>query len=142
MGTGLHIGFTGSRTGTTTAQLHALRGWLLTYDVATFHHGCCVGADTMANNVAQELGLLVVFHPPLDMSQASDLSAYPGEWRKAQDYKTRNKAIVEETDLLIAMPGMSEQSGVRSGTWQTVRMARRVSKPIVVLGRMGGWISG
>lgn len=135
----MRVGFTGSKQGVTSAQLHSLRGWLLANTVDEFHHGCCVGADTYANAIAYEYGLAVVFHPPIDMSQASDLREFPGTWRKPLPYMARNRAIVDECELLIAMPGMSDEERLRSGTWATVRYARRMRRPVVRLLRMGGW---
>ncbi len=130
----MKVGSTGSRSGTTTSQLHELMGFLRTNDVEEFHHGCCVGADTFAHYAAVRCGLPIVYHPPTDMSQASDLREFPGEWRKPAPYLERNRAIVDETDMLVAMPRGPRPASLRdSGTWYTVEYAVRQSKPVRVI---------
>jgi hypothetical protein len=56
-------------------------------------------------------------HPTLDVREMS-----PGT-----DYKARNQAIVATSDLLVAWPEYAEfdRRSFRSGTWQTVRLARQ-----------------
>lgn len=46
------------------------------------------------------------------------------------DYKDRNQAIVDQSDWVIGFPPIPEDhpNARRSGTWQTVRMARRAEK--------------
>jgi hypothetical protein len=44
---------------------------------------------------------------------------------------SRNHDIVDETELLIACPGELAEA-VRSGTWATVRYARKLGRPIVI----------
>lgn len=49
-------------------------------------------------------------------------------------YYDRNKRLVKEADLVQAFPAYAEQDyrSLRSGTWQTIRMARRAGKETVV----------
>jgi len=44
----------------------------------------------------------------------------------------RNRAIVDETDILLAAPLESEEQ-LRSGTWATVRYARKQHKTVLVI---------
>ena len=54
------------------------------------------------------------------------------EVRDPLPYLERNRAIVDACDILIACPkGMQEEQ--RSGTWATVRYARRRDRPIVIV---------
>ena len=47
-------------------------------------------------------------------------------------YLDRNRAIVDACDILYATPeSMAEES--RGGMWHTVRYARRVGKPVVIV---------
>jgi hypothetical protein len=128
----LDVGFTGSRQGTTSGQIHALRSILRRlYSSGSFHHGCCVGADTFAHYEAYNMGMPMVYHPPFNRDHMSDLREFPGEWRKPKPYLERNHDIVDETELLIAMPATTEI--LRSGCWATVRYARKLSRPIAIL---------
>jgi predicted Rossmann fold nucleotide-binding protein DprA/Smf involved in DNA uptake len=53
----------------------------------------------------------------------------PQDWREAKPYLKRNKDIVRGTELLLAtLAEASEQH--RSGTWSTVRFARKQGRAI------------
>jgi hypothetical protein len=126
----VRIGFTGTREGMTPAQERALRDFLASRPGAVLHHGDCIGADAQAHDVAVELGCVVVIHPPA----VGTLRAFKpsSDVRKPRPYLDRNKDIVRETKLLIAMPAeFTEQH--RSGTWSTVRYARRLGRPVRII---------
>ena len=122
----------------TDAQLRRFRGGianLVTAGAKSFHHGCCVGADEQAAVavVAHHAGtLFVVGHPPENQTLLSrDAEACCCELRNPRPYMTRNQEIVEECDVLVACPRGPEER--RSGTWTTVRMARRAGRRVVVV---------
>jgi hypothetical protein len=105
--------------------------------IEEFHHGDCVGSDQEASeridyvvNKALSLGCKIVGHPP----DKDDLRAFVrcDELRERKPYLDRNRDIVNESDILIATPATLWEMQ-RSGTWATVRYARRVDKPVVVL---------
>jgi hypothetical protein len=120
------IGFTGTRAGMTPTQIEELRGALafafeLGFD--EFHHGDCVGADAQAHAIALEIGFDIVIHPPI----VADHRAYSQDFdqiRSSKPYLERNHDIVDETRFLIAAPKQPIEV-VRSGTWATVRYARK-----------------
>ncbi len=127
------IGITGSRkTGDLDSRLRQL---LLDYAPHELHHGDCIGADAYAHGVAQELGITVVVHPPSNPTYRAFCQANavypPVTVLPERDYLARNHDIVDACDLLIALPSGPER--LRSGTWATVRYARRVGKPVLVL---------
>jgi len=94
------------------------------------HHGDCIGADAQAHDIAVSLGCKVIIHPPDNARQRAFKSG--AHIRAPKPYLVRNKHIVRETELLIAMPSeFSEQH--RSGTWSTVRYARRVGRAVRVI---------
>jgi len=126
----VRIGFTGTRQGMTPAQQRALRDLLAAHRGAVLHHGDCIGADAQAHDIAVELGFSVVIHPPDDARQRAFKSA--PHIRTPKPYLVRNKHIVRETELLIAAPAeFIEQH--RSGTWSTVRFARRLGRPVRII---------
>lgn len=128
----MRVGFTGTRKGVTTGQLHTFRSFLINEMPAEFHHGCCVGADTAANYEAYNLGIDIVFHPPTNRDYETDLSMYPGIWRPRKPYLERNHDIVDETDWLVAMTQGTKEV-LRSGTWATIRYARKRGKPVTII---------
>lgn len=135
-----HVGFTGTQRGMTEAQYGAVGELLLarfphamvTTPVrsVTFHHGDCTGADEQAHVIARICGYFIVVHPPTDPKKRAwctgDFAMTPAP------YLERNAAIVRSTLELIATPGeVVEQA--RSGTWATIRQARRLRRPTTIV---------
>lgn len=94
------------------------------------HHGDCMGADTDFHHELVERGIKIVIHPP-------DIDTYRSfnkgtETRKPKYYIDRNHDIVDETDILIGFP-LTEQEQLRSGTWATIRYARKMKKRIYII---------
>lgn len=138
------VGFTGSKSGATEMQIEGLRELLDMYPVTHFHHGDCIGADEAAARVAASIvGVRLVAHPPEDGSRR----AWTTDWhhvgmdiRSPAPFLVRNRHIVNETEVLIAMPDGPEK--LRSGTWSTVRYSARVGKPVLIIwpdGRVGSY---
>lgn len=128
----MKVGFTGTREGLTNLQAVALWKLLAGLAPSEAHHGSAVGAD------AQFDELVRTRHP------ACRRVAHPGdiprltaptpsdEVREPRPCLERNRTIVEETEMLVACPfGMQEER--RSGTWMTVRHARRLGRRIVIV---------
>lgn len=128
---GRDVGFTGTRQGMTSGQRAELRELLMAFgQPGGFHHGDCIGADTEAGELARGLGWKLICHPPLSDFLRGNLSS--DVYWQPKAYLERNKQIVEATPLLFAAPAeRSEQ--LRSGTWSTVRYARKLSKVIYML---------
>lgn len=123
------IGFTGSRLGMSPEQKRRLRHLLIIHEATELHHGDCYGADVEAHEIARQLGLRVVVHPPT----AKGLRAHceGDEIRHDLPFLARNHMIVRETQFLIAAPSGAEQ--LRSGTWATIRYCRLRHKPHEVM---------
>jgi len=129
----MRIGFTGTQTGLTPMQFNLLVEVLgELHEVTEAHHGDCIGADfefaTIVKCVAPDV--VVHRHPPTNKTKRAntrfDVDHPPKE------YLVRNKEIVRAADFIIACPkGQHEEQ--RSGTWSTVRFARRCNMPIVIL---------
>ena len=125
-------GFTGTRAGMTERQKQALELILCDFSMAAFHHGGCHGADCEAHKIAaQHAGRDV--HP-------GDEGQHRG-WSLRNDYAVlhpwkpyleRNHDIVDVCEMLIAAPkSLTEE--LRSGTWATIRYARKIGRPVIIL---------
>jgi len=128
------IGFTGTQTHLTCQQHTALQVALERAIFAggeNFHHGDCKGADAAAAKIAKELGLHVVGHPP-DNPQKRAFFKSDDTWPE-KPYRDRNADIVGCADWLIACPRGAEAKLPYSGTWMTVRMARKLKRPILII---------
>lgn len=131
----MEIGFTGTQRGMTYEQGDAVRIILKLNNCAAFHHGDCVGADAQAHDIARRFGCRVILHPPVN--DAKRAFRHGDEARPQKDYLDRNKDIVNETELLIATPGEDDEQ-LRSGTWSTVRYARKLKRRIIIVFPDGG----
>lgn len=130
------LGFTGTQQGLTKGQRSALNTWLV--NLAPVYHGLhlgdCVGADTevyalMAARSGTGLhSYRLIGHPPTNPGRRA-FCAYDEE-RDPAPYLVRNRAIVDESHLLFAAP--EDHEVPRSGTWSTIRYARRLGKPVIV----------
>lgn len=126
------MGFTGTQLGMTAEQEDALREVLLQEQPDEVHHGDCVGSDAQLDRIAREFGAAVVIHPPSNPSKRAHC-ARPGDvvWEPLP-YLDRDLDIVESSTVLVATP-RDEREEVRSGTWYTVRVARRMGRRVVVI---------
>lgn len=128
-------GFTGTQKGITTPQREALITTIINSGVTELHHGACIGADEAAHHAFLEIypyGQVVV-HPPSNTSkQSTNLGGGVYiTYRTPAPYLERNHNIVNETKLLIACPNGPEE--LRSGTWATVRYARKLNRLIYLV---------
>lgn len=130
------IGFTGTRHGMTAAQLNTFTNTVKEKcpEWTEFHYGMCVGADTEAVRTLESNysldGREIIGHPPTDVTYylQNDLATKICEPKPFLD---RNKDIVKKADILFACPDKKEFT--RSGTWSTVRYARKCGIPIVII---------
>lgn len=145
----MSLGFTGTRRGCTEAQAARLAAWLTGFEpsgdsgeLPTFRHGGCVGADRQFHSLVRDLwgiGARLVVHPMLAAAEVCDWYD-ADELLEPRDNRTRNAALVRASTLMLACPGGAEDAPdqLRSGTWQTVRLARAAGVPVVVFWPHGG----
>lgn len=134
------IGFTGSRDGLSDKQKLALmKEVILTYEhggVDEAHHGACVGADHQFHDLMVWLigAHRVVLHMPTNLTLVPLVMFQMPDSQKMKplSYLDRNKEIVKACDRLIACPAQAKEVH-RSGTWSTVRHARRLGRKVVLL---------
>lgn len=122
------VGVTGTRYGRENEALEKLRQTLKTKGAKEFHHGDCEGWDEQAHFIAKQLGLRIVVHPPDDDRHRAWCSG--GLVLPPKPYLERNRDIVNAIQFLIAAPDGPERT--RSGTWSTVRYAKKRGVPGVI----------
>lgn len=128
------LGFTG--TGDSFTREHGrfvlalLRGTPEFHSIKQFHHGDCIEADAAVERLAREvMGWRTYAHPPVDTKARA--------WTPSNvilptaGYMVRNHDIVDATQALLAAPLTPEI--IRSGTWATVRYARKIGRPIIIV---------
>jgi hypothetical protein len=124
------VGFTGTRKGMNSAQKKTFTEVLENIWVAEFHHGDCVGADEQADKIIKKLyGKTSVIHPPDSPKNRAYCSGIVLPTKPALE---RDRDIVDVSGMLIATPLKSKEE-IRSGTWHTIRYARKRSKPVVII---------
>lgn len=134
------FGITGTRNGMTAAQkqhVHLmLSSGLLAPAPRVFVHGDCIGADQQAAVMAQELGYHTVALPgfnPRDPANTGNRAFHlSDEVHPPQAFLVRDRQIVDLADLMLATPAQ-EQEVMRSGTWATVRYARKVRRKLLLI---------
>lgn len=131
----MKAGFTGTQDGMTKKQRFALEDLLDELEVTELHHGDCVGADEEVNTIALAVGIRIVLHPPTDPKKRA-FCVGAAEVREEKDYLDRNHDIVDGGEVLLASP-KSDVEKLRSGTWATVRYARKRAKDIFIISPSG-----
>jgi hypothetical protein len=136
--TPLHIGYTGTQRGMTGAQAEAVAKLLCLHGTCGFvgHHGDCVGGDAQFDALARLAPGFDRMH--IYPCTITEKRAYctPVAGRDVVYYSRapldRNHDIVHAVTYMIAAP-KSMHEELRSGTWTTVRYARKAGKPIAVV---------
>ena len=126
----MKVGFTGTQQGMTEAQKKRVEGVLLYLGALELHHGDCIGADADVHEIGRALKLQIVLHPP-DVSRKRAFCDADVE-KEPLPYLVRNKNIVRCTERLVATP-RTVQEELRSGTWATIRFARKQGKQVYIV---------
>lgn len=129
------IGFTGTQRGLSKRQFYHLSKLLddkvfVVGERQWMHNGDCIGADKEAGEIWLEYGGRIHLHPPINPNKRAFLDADRIE--APLPYLERNHRIVDMSDLLIACPGEDTEI-VRSGTWATIRYARKRKVPVTII---------
>ena len=120
------IGITGTRNLLAKKQEKEVETFLRTLEPnSELHHGDCVGADLFVAMTAQKLGIKTVCHPP----EKIELRAFHNsdEKREPNSYLARNRAIVDEVEMLMVVP-MQMEWQPKGGTWYTHDYAKKKQK--------------
>ena len=127
---GVDMGLTGSRRGISILQEEFLAKLLQESVPARFHHGMCRGADEAAHHAVRRFvrHAVIVGHPSNLPGICLDLDC--DFTREPKPPVMRNHDIVLESNFLVALPPGGEV--LRSGTWSTVRFARKKNMTIAI----------
>lgn len=129
-----HVGFTGTRRGAAVRQFEVLSDLLRdrrdVSHVSWVHHGLCVGADEQLHRIAEDLGLKIHGHPPFSQRLCADWPVCD-RLSPVKEYQARNHDIVDWAVELFAAPEGPELT--RSGTWSTVRYARKMGRLVTIV---------
>ncbi len=129
------IGFTGTQTGMNRYQIMTMHKFLVSmnkHGFDTFEHGDCIGADADAHKIAKLNNYKIILHPPIN----PDKRAYcedEYEMKDEKKYIERNHNIVDATNILIATPHGDTEIKRGSGTWATIRYAKKQNKNIIII---------
>ena len=129
------IGFTGTQLGMSRQQKLSVMRVMIDLDITELHHGDCLGADSEAHDIALLLGLSsdeIHLHPPINKTRRAFRVGFIA--MPPKHFLVRNKDIVNCCEALIAAP--KEYAEVmRSGTWATIRAARKQKKRIFIFSK-------
>ena len=128
----MKIAFTGTQQGMSANQLDELRALLRGHKPKIAIHGDCIGGDAQFHDVVREEcpdALVWIFPSNIDAKSAHKI----GDLIELQSPPLRrNHSMVDECDLLVAGPKTLEEV-LRSGTWATIRYARKTHKKVTML---------
>ena len=128
----MHIGFTGTRRGMTGNQEEVFLGLMEQFMLGCFVHGDCVGADEDAHSIVKNLGTYKICLRPCDIDSQRAFCEGAFKIESTEPPLLRNKKIVDDVTLLIACPcGFKEQ--LRSGTWATIRYAKKIGRKVIII---------
>ena len=128
----MKIGYTGTQIGMSKDQIITIKELINhlkeTEEIEEVHHGDCIGGDSDFDIICKNRFKRVI-HPPI----------YPNKraWcdgeiiLEKKPYLERNRDIAK-MDILIATPKEYEEV-LRSGTWATVRYARKAGTAIYII---------
>jgi len=130
----MKIGFTGTQNGMSEKQKKVLFNLIESFPYAEYHHGDCIGADanfhTIVSDLIHETIGRIIIHPPINKSKRAWCTG--GKVLQPKPYLIRDRDIVNSVDWLIACP-YKDVEKIRSGTWFTVRYARKQVKNITII---------
>ena len=131
----MKIGFTGTQRGMTDYQQEQVRNLLTTYrkGLLEIHHGGCIGADAQFHDMCHSMMLVTpTIHPASDVDAKLKAELDYAIVRYAKPALERNHDIVDSVDVMIAIPAQRRET-LRSGTWATIRYAKKVGRVIHIL---------
>jgi hypothetical protein len=126
------LGFTGTQQGMTPEQAAALMLVIPRLAPARARHGDCIGADAEFHLACLTHNVPVYLHPPTIPAKRAFCTLGVSWCAAPLPYLDRNREIVVGSDWMVATPkGTVEE--LRSGTWSTIRFARKRKTPLLII---------
>jgi hypothetical protein len=127
----MKYGMTGTRNGMTPLQKDIfLQALLKQPKLDHLVHGDCIGADFDAHKLSRSLSHTVTVRP-CDLSDQRAFCNADIEHPTKKPLQ-RNADIVNEVRVMFAFPGELKEQ-LRSGTWATIRLARKSGKLLYII---------
>lgn len=102
------------------------------FDLEVFRHGGCIGGDEELEYLASSLTeALIICHRGDTPEKWAD-ARYSHEFVDPLPNLERNHEMVDDAEHLLACTGEAFEVQ-RSGTWATIRYARKQGKPITLI---------
>ena len=126
------LGFSGTQNGMSIHQKDGVWSILQAFQPREVHHGDCVGSDEEFHNLCIDFvpRPAIHVHPPDNPNRRAfciEDFIYP-----EKSYMERNDDIVLYSHALVATPKGTEVR-IGSGTWATIRRARKKGIPIYII---------
>lgn len=128
----MRLGFTGTQRGMTTAQREAFAGLVAREAPTEFHHGDCVGADEEAWAIVVQSCTTCETHAWQGNLPSKVAHTKSHVLHGPYNNFHRNGIIATVAQHLVACPGEATEQ-LRSGTWSTVRRARKLNRRITII---------
>lgn len=134
----MRVGFTGTREGMAIDQWQTFVEKILDFEMSEWHDGDCVGADTQAHGVVRGFMREVPDFTPKLYGHPCNLSKYRAHneydfVHPAKAPLVRNRDIIQASDVIFAAPKEYAEVFRGSGTWATIRYARRVKRNLYII---------
>lgn len=126
----ISLGFTGTRHGLTRPQALTMLEICTPLLNVTAHHGDCLGADAQFHRLCIRQHWRTHGHPPDDDTHRAFCTFDTTD--EPLPYLLRNDYIVKAATLMLAAP-FERVEQARGGTWSTIRTARRLKVPLVIV---------
>lgn len=131
------IGVTASREGLTDPQKNWIEDFLEGNLAYVLHHGMCKGGDIELAVLFRKYNTYIIAHPGhiRHMRAASPANDLILPWSHTL---VRNRIIVNHSELILGFPKVPYATD--SGTWHTIKFAKKQKTPLFVIGPDGSVI--
>lgn len=137
----MNICITGTKIGATGYQLVEAIKQLYSWNASVINilnHGGCVGFDEQIHNIIKIIptfnNIQLKIHPAkgVDDKYKAKLDMAGCILEDEKLPLERNKIMVDKSDCVLAVPKEFKEV-LRSGTWSTIRYAKKQNKPLIII---------